>query len=68
MCGLAISIASFVHLLKTVHFNAIVGHLALMHIIKNKAEPTMTRIKRLLRILSCCSFNLYYIKGKGHDT
>ena len=35
-----------------------------MHIIKSKAETTMTRIKRLLEILSSYSFNLYYIKGK----
>ena len=64
MCGLAINIASFVHLLKKVDFNAIVYHIALMHIIKSKAEPTTTRIKRLLDILRSYSFNLYYIKGK----
>ena len=40
MCGLAINIESFVHLLKRVDFNAIVGHLALTHIIKSKAEQT----------------------------
>ena len=36
MCGLAINIASFVHLLKRVDFDAIVDHLALMHITKVK--------------------------------
>ena len=36
MCGLAISIASFVHLLKRVDFDAIVDHLAMTHIIKGK--------------------------------
>ena len=45
MYGLAISIVSFACLLKRVDFNAIVDHLALMHIIKSKAEPTNTRIK-----------------------
>ena len=35
-----------------------------MHIIKSKAELTITRIKRLLEILSSYSFNSYYIKGK----
>ena len=35
-----------------------------MHIIKNKAEPATTRIKRLLELISSYSFNLYYIKGK----
>ena len=35
-----------------------------MHIIKSKAEPAITRIKRLLELLSSYSFNLYYIKEK----
>ena len=38
MCGVAINITSFVHLLKSVHFDAIEDHSALMHIIKSKAE------------------------------
>ena len=64
MCGLAINIASFAHLLKRVDFDVIVDHLALMHIIKSKVELATTRIKRLLEILSSYSLNLYYIKGK----
>ena len=67
MCGLAINIVSFAHLLKKVDFNVIMDHLALMHIIKSKVELTTTRIKRLLVILSSFSFNLYYIKGR-YDT
>ena len=59
-----INIASFSHLLKRVDFDAIVDHLALTHIIKSKAEPTTTRIKRLLELISSYSFNLYYMKGK----
>ena len=35
MWGLAINVASFVHLLKKVDSDAIVDHLALTHIIKN---------------------------------
>ena len=64
MCGLAINVASFAHLLKRVDFDAIVDHLAIMHITRSKAEPATNRIKRLLEILSSYSFNLYYIKGK----
>ena len=64
LCGLAINIASFSHLLKRVDFDAIVDHLALTHIIKSKAEPATTRIKRLLELISSYSFNLYYMKGK----
>ena len=50
--GLDINIASFSHLLKRVDINAIVDHLALMHIIKSKVEPATTRIKRLLELIS----------------
>ena len=64
MCGLAINIMSFAHLLKRVDFDAIVDHLALVHILKHKTEPATTRIKRLLAVLSAYSFNLYYIKRK----
>ena len=64
MCGLAINIASFAHLLKIVDFDAVVDHLAIVHIMKSKAEPATNRIKKLLEILSAYSFNLYYIKGK----
>ena len=64
MCGLAINIASFAHLLKRVDFDAIVGHLVIMHIMKSKKEPATNRIKRLLELLSSYSFNLYYIKRK----
>ena len=51
-------------MLKRVDFNAVVDHLVLMHIIKSKAEPATTRIKRLLELISSYSFNLYYMKGK----
>ena len=64
LCGLAINIACFVHLLKRVDFDAIVEHWALTHIMKSKAEPATTRIKRLLELISSYSFNLYYMKGK----
>ena len=64
MCGLAMNIATFAHLLKKVDFDAIVDHLAITHIMRSKAEPATTRIKRLLELLSPYSFNLYYIKGK----
>ena len=51
-------------MLKRVDFDAIVDHLSLTHIIKNKTEPATTRIIRLLELISSYSFNLYYIKGK----
>ena len=64
LCALAINIASFLHLLKRVDFDAIVDHLVLTHIIKSKAEPVTTRIKRLLELISSYLFKLYYMKGK----
>ena len=64
LCGLAINIASFSHLLKRVDFDTIVDYLALTHIIKSRMELATTRIKRLFELLSSYSFNLYYMKGK----
>ena len=64
LCGLAINIASFSHLLKRFDLDAIMDHLALTHIIRSKTEPATTRIKRLLELIRSYSFNLYYMKGK----
>ena len=64
MCGQAMNIATFSYLLKKVDFDATVNHLDITHIMRSKAEPAITRIKRLLELLSPYSFNLYYIKGK----
>ena len=64
LCGLAINLASFAHLLKRVDFDAIVDHLALTHIIKSKVELATTRIKGLLELISSYSVNLHYMKGK----
>ena len=64
MCRLAMNIATFLHQLKKVDFDVVVDHLAITHIMRSKAEPATTRIKRLLELLSPYSFNLYYIKGK----
>ena len=64
MCGLAINIANFVHLLKKEDFDAVVEHLALTHIVRSKVELVISRIKRLPEMLSSYSFNLYYIKEK----
>ena len=59
MCRLAMNIATFSHLLKKVDFDAVVDYLAITHIMKSKAEPSITRIIRLLELLSPYSFNLY---------
>ena len=64
ICGMAINIASFAHLLKRVDFDAVADHLAITYIMRSKMESATNRTKRLLEILSSYSFNLYYIKGK----
>ena len=64
MCGLAINIASFTHLLRKVDFDAVVDPLVIMHIMRSKVEPATTRIKRLLEVLILYSLIWYYIKGK----
>ena len=46
LCRLAMNTASFSNLLKRVDFDAIVDHLALMHIFKSKTEPATTRNKK----------------------
>ena len=55
MCGLAINITSFAHLLKRVDFDAVVDHLAIMRIMKSKMEPATNKINRLLEIVSSYS-------------
>ena len=45
LCDLALNIASFSHFLKRADSDAIVDHLAFMHIIKSKVEPATTREK-----------------------
>ena len=55
LCGLAINIASFSHLLKRVDFDEVVDHLSLTHIIKSKSEQATTRIKWLLELISSYS-------------
>ena len=67
LCGLAINIASFSHLLKRVDFDAIVNHLALTHIIKSKMELATTRIKRLLELISSSFLQSILHEGEGYD-
>ena len=60
--GLPINIASFVHLLKGLDFDAKVDNLALIHIIKSKEETNYHQDKKVLEMLSSYSLNLYYLE------
>ena len=50
LCGLAINIAGFSHLVKRVDFDAIVDHLALTHIIKSKMGTGNYKDKKIIGI------------------
>ena len=66
MHGLAINIATFSHLLKKVDFDAVVNHLAIMHIMKSKVEPATNRIKRLLEGFMLLFLQFVLHKRKRH--
>ena len=68
MCGLAINIASFAHILKRVDFDAIVDHLAIMHIMKRKVEPATNRTKKVARSLKFLFIQSILYKRQRHDT
>ena len=68
MCGLAINIASFVHLLKRVDFNTVVDHLAITHIMESKMEPATNRIKKVTINFELLFLQFILYKGQRHDT
>ena len=69
LCGYSYKHSQFFSIfLKRVDFDAIVDHLSLTHIIKSKAEPATTRIKRLLELISSYSFQFILYKRKRYDT
>ena len=59
LCAFARNIVSIVPLMKKVDFDAIAYHIALIHIIKDEAEPATNNCA-----FSSYSFNMNYIKGK----
>ena len=67
ICGLAINIASFAHLLKRVDFDAVVDQLVIAHIIKSKMEPATNRIKKAIRSLKFLLIQLVLHQGQRCD-
>ena len=67
MCGFAINITSFAHLLKKVDFNAIVDHLALVHILKSKTKLATPRIKEITRGIECIFLQFILYERKRYD-
>ena len=66
MCGLAMNIATFSHLLKKVDFDAIVNHLAITHIMRSKAEPDHDQNQKIVGIIKPLFLQLILYKRKGH--
>ena len=64
MTGMAVNIHLWRHLLHRVEFDCVVDHRATPYIMKAKSHPALTRMMRLLEILSGYAFNLYFVKGK----
>ena len=56
MCGLAINIASFAHLLRKVDFDVVVDHLAITQIMRSKVEPATNRNKKIVGSIKCLFF------------
>ena len=67
LCGLAINIKSFSHLLKRVDFYAIVDHLALTYIIKSKVEPDNHKNKKVVRVNQFLFLHFILHEREGYD-
>ena len=53
MCGLAINIASFAHLLRKVDFDGVLDHLGIRQIMRSKVELVTNRIKKTIGSVKC---------------
>ena len=51
MCGLAMNIATFLHLLEKVDFDAIVDHLAITHIMRSKDRTGHNQNQKIVGII-----------------
>ena len=67
MCGLAINIASFAHLLRKADFDAVVDHLAIKHIMRSKVEPATARKKGIIRSIELIFVQFVLYKRKSYD-
>ena len=67
LCGVAINIASFSHLIKSIGFDTIVDHLALRHIIKCKDGTSNYKNKKVVGIDKLLPIQLILYERKRHD-
>ena len=61
--GLIQAIKAFQNLLKGNHFEAIVDHSALVHMVRSKSEPATRRLQKFVDHLSGYSYDLKFMKG-----
>ena len=64
LCGLAVNIYSFKHILRNTEFTLIRHHSALLYILNAKGEPPTLRLKKLIEVLSQYSFKVKFLRGK----
>ena len=64
LCGLAVNIHSFKHILRNTNFTVNIDHSALLYILNAKREPPTLRLKKLIEVLSQYSFKVKFLRGK----
>ena len=64
LCGLAVNIHSFKHILRNTEFTVIIDHSALLYILNAKREPPTLRLKKLIEVLSQYLFKVKFLRGK----
>ena len=64
LCGLAVNIHSFKHILRNTDFTVIIDHSALLYILHAKREPLILRLKKRIEVLSQYSFKVKFLRGK----
>ena len=64
LCGLAVNIHSFKHILRNTEFIVIIDHSALLYILNAKREPPTLRLKKLIEVLSQYYFKVKFLGGK----
>ena len=64
LCGLAVNINSFKHILRNTEFTVIINHSALLHILSAKGEQSTLRLKKLIEIWSQYSFKVKFLRSK----
>ena len=64
LCGLAVNIHSFKHILRNTDLTEIIDHSALLYILNAKREPPTLRLRKLTDVLSLLSFKVKFLRGK----